>query len=239
MASPKFLLVGDVRTGGTVICETLNKHPALKVLTELFDNNPDETVLKIRQDIFYNLYNFVTPRPHLKNTLDQTLNFIPLINKVYEGFNGFKLHRESHVSYNNPTWAYLAARTDIKIIHLYRKNLLLQIISEKLAQQSGVWHLQNKEKRPEWRKIYFEPVFLNSIFNQRASLVEYYKYMFAQSENLVISYEEIEQNIKSVIKVCLDFLGMPQADLEIPFRKLTTAKPKDILYNYSELVEYF
>src|SRR5215212_7728464 len=110
----RFAIVGNPRTGSNYLLDGLKTSPAIRMYHEIFAAH-NRTVGKDFEKIFSTIYQYES-----KST----------------GLVGFK------VFYNHLTdqeWQKLAARKDLKVIHLTRRNRLRTVISLEIAFKTGQW----------------------------------------------------------------------------------------------------
>ena len=217
--SPSFILLAEVRTGGTVLADSLTNHTRLKVLGEVFNVGQYEDWKAWRRSIIQQLYSST-------HEIGPSDDFAPILNYIFEHFSGFLLHRQSQIAEGNPSWMYMASLTNIKIIHLYRENLFLQYFSERLAISTEIWHLRcsNEQSRPEWAPITIDVKHCLSTMQERMKSFHLMRYLFARHSNITIRYEEIEADINRVLDYCQGFLEVPLERL--PGQSAQTYKQK-------------
>lgn len=211
------------------MADSLDNHSELDVLGEVFDVTPSDEWRKVRQSIVGRLY-------AQGKDIDPDSNLLPIINYVFDNYNGFILHRQWQISENNFAWSYLATRQDLKIIHLYRTNLFKQYLSAKLAETTSVWHLPSVEGQcPEWRPITIDIDHCLKIMRQRQIFFNWSRHLFRDNASITVSYESIEDNIHRVLSYCQGFLGVALEQLPVNFRKLTCKHPKDLIANFEDV----
>lgn len=131
----RFAVVGDARTGSTMVVHGLNDHPEIVCFREVFNflqefvdywvEGRDPNVaseLELRQN---------DPAGFLKECV---FNEHPAGTKAV----GFKILYK-HVVGNRAVLPLLVGDNDLKIIHIKRRNLLRVMISTKIAQHTGRW----------------------------------------------------------------------------------------------------
>ena len=198
----KFILLSEVRTGGTVLADSLSRHSRLAVLGEILDCGPSDYWKQVRRPWVSRLYAG-------REDIDWQANLVPLVNHVLTQYNGFVLHRQWQIADANPAWAYLAARRGLRVIHLHRENVWRQYVSEQLAKATAVWHLESPEQpRPAWQPITIDLAHCLHTMRERRKFFHWGQALFAEHPAITLRYEEIESNITGVLDYCQGFLGV-------------------------------
>ena len=142
LAYSRFIVLGQGRTGSTLLVQALNSHPAIVGFGEIF--NFSEFLNADAEPVQFNIAGWSTDQAAdraLRSSDYQRFlrervfcNHEPLVRAV-----GFKFHYE-HVWGNDPSLAgYLAADKDLRVIHLTRRNRLRTLVSKNLALKTGRW----------------------------------------------------------------------------------------------------
>jgi LPS sulfotransferase NodH len=229
LRTSSFLILAEVRTGGTMLTTALDGHSQLSVLGEVLDSGPGCYWQERRRPIVEALYD----KP---DKFSPDSNLVPLINHLFAHHDGFLVHRQWQIADNNPTWAYLAALSDLKVIHLHRENLFKQYASEQLALATNVWHLeQASQQRPDWRPIAIDVDHCLWTLRQRQRYFAWGRAQFAGHPQLVVRYEDIQQDVQSVLTYCQGFLGVPLERLTVRHRKLVNRPIKELIGNQDKV----
>jgi LPS sulfotransferase NodH len=224
-----FIMLGEVRTGGTVLVDSLSRHRGLTVLGEILDVGPSEFWRQRRRQMVAQLYSG-------RDDVDPQSNLVPLLNHILAEYNGFVLHRQWQIAQDNPAWAYLAARRGLKVIHLHRENVWRQYVSEQLAMASDVWHLERPDQsRPVWQPVTVDLAHCLHMMRVRRKLFRWGQALFAEHPTITLRYEDIEANICGVLNYCQDFLGVPRENLPVVHRKLTNRPPSQLVANFNAI----
>lgn len=232
----KFILLTDNRTGSTLVQEALNSHPNLGVESEILCFHAPETswACQERQKLAKEMYF----GKHLKG-LNEYSDLIPLINRIFQKFDGFKIHRRNQIACDNPAWVYLANKPDLKVIHLIRRNKLLQYISLMRSNKSQVWHVDANGQKPELPKVHID---VNAAWNLMRSWEieeEYFKNLFAFKDNITIYYEDLLKNTHNVLAYVQGFLGVEMQELLVAYQKVNPDNIDDMVENVEEVRSYF
>jgi hypothetical protein len=224
-----FILLCEVRTGGTVLADSLSRHSRLAVLGEILDCGPSDYWKQVRRPMVARLY------PD-REDIDPQADLIPLIDHVLDRYNGFVLHRQWQIAADNPAWNYLAARRELRVIHLYRDNLWRQYVSEQVAKASTVWHLEGLDQpRPDWQPVTVDLRHCLHTMRERRQFFHWGQRLFAGHPAITLRYEDIETEIGRVLDDCQKFLQVPREALPVVHRKLTNRPPSQLVGNFEAI----
>lgn len=187
----KFFLSFHERTGSTMLCHILNKHPDIKCFFELLAT-PHERV-KDKQAYYP------------KNALYEIL-------KHYHSSNvenvGFKFKYPNQHNYYPEVTKYLYSNHDIKIIFLYRKNVIKQYIS-KINQLTltEIYKEANIQEERSIPKILFDTkvqtFFYQYTTHYMMSTKLIYKLLLNRPNVIIIDYEELyTQTEETILQLC-------------------------------------
>ncbi len=193
----RFIIFAHMRCGSTALTHALNEHPGLRVAMEPFHKkyaewhpqSPDySTLIRDRE----------------------TAHFYA--DDLFARHNGMKV-----LDYHLKPECYeeMLLRDDVKVIRLSRRNQLQAIVSALIAQQTGVWHADEKRSGNVPR---LQPLPLDVIGQQleaARSLQRLYQGMIARKPpqaRMDITYEElftpdVDGNVERLCDV-QDFLGV-------------------------------
>ena len=259
----KYILLGHMRSGSSVLNESLEMHPDLKIAYEAFHVSASVELTNIPnvKDIIEELYGFrnwektdsnlycrwqkkpdmeIFPKEGNLNigsykSLVENVCLNPFLDKVFETYDGFKI-LYNQLKRNYKIWDYLSSYPELKVIHTYRKNYLDSLISLILANSSGVWQKKNMNSEIKDRPFYLPPLLVEEYFYTLDFEIEHFTSMFRNS--LTIEYNQIfdwEKTMKSI----QDFLGIKYISMQEKYLKRNTKKAKDLVSNYSELQSMF
>jgi hypothetical protein len=152
-----FVLVAHARSGSSLLMDALGQHPHILNCDELFGDTEEE-----RPDLPLSFQRFNPSSPIRYRNSQSGRDFLHHI--FYEAAHplplravGCKiLHNQCLFSPSARTvWTFLRSRRDIRIIRLFRRNLLAAWVSLETAFQTQQWHLapdlesHEREKRIE------------------------------------------------------------------------------------------
>ena len=140
-AYSRFIILSQPRTGSTLLAEALNSSPEIRCFGEIFNflwdaidyriegydiRSADDLALRIK-----------APRDFLRSRI--FCEHPGAIRAV-----GFKFHYQHYMAAPG-VWQALQEDEGLSVIHLQRRNLLRVLISDKLAERTGVYELKSKD----------------------------------------------------------------------------------------------
>lgn len=230
MPSPSptpFVIVADVRTGSTLLSSSLDRHPEVRCRGELFhpDDFPDNQVPG-------------GPRHALgaEALIARALRGEPA---AAVGFRAMVFHPDPAAQ---PQWAsaweWLAARPDLHVIYLRRRDALAQFASLRIAHWTGRFNpspedpLYDPEQRP---RVRIDPAELWRWIDERAGLYARCREHLAGKSALELAYEDLTADWDGCIDWIEAFLGVARQPLA-PAKKKQEQRPlSESVANYAEL----
>ncbi|HEY9809667.1 MAG TPA: tetratricopeptide repeat protein [Halomicronema sp.] len=211
----KFIIFAQARTGSTTLAAILNVHPKINISFEPFCTEENvgisfsKNYLKDSQQVEFlpkqsEFFHWVHQYPIsvLKNVLEE----------IHKKFNGIK-----HLSYSLPYQINqsLLSQPEYKVIFLTRRNLLQQVVSINISQQSGEW-VTNKQKVKEAQYVSIDLHNLKNELTKHQQEIKTYKAELQKTDRnfLEIYYEDIfdgnlflDLKLKKIHQI-LDYLGL-------------------------------
>lgn len=133
----RFLVLANARTGSYMLVQALNSHPKVTCFSELFNAEMDH--------VDFNVAGYDNHDPEARCLRDRDFQRF-LSERIIAGHPdgtraiGFKL-LYSHVWGFPGLLEHLIEDTDLRIVHLKRRNLLRVLVSTKIAERTGVWQM--------------------------------------------------------------------------------------------------
>jgi LPS sulfotransferase NodH len=214
----KFLLLTSPRSGTHMLKSSLDSHPNIVCLTEMF--NPDYIEEK---------YPYDDSMPAQK-VLDEFIycDYNPEIKAV-----GFCLHRIGARFGNWPNlWQILAEMPDLYVISLSRENLLRRYLSVQLQQ---IRNLEEAELKP----ITFDPEKLMQDFQKQRKKIKDINEFLSHHPIINVTYEQLCKSYPATMKKLQDFLGVPAIDIQPNTAKRNNPPITNFILNYQELKQSF
>lgn len=225
----KFLISCAARSGSTMLCTLIGSHPQALCHHEVFARDGSVPVFGI----------YARKRKastEFDNALKQYRNREPerfLHDIVFDAQGrrcvGFKLKTDEVFRPDyQPVRDLVAADTDIKIIHLVRRNLIDQYVSHRVVEQTGVHFLRPADERPEVQPFNVDIARFRAFAEDVGKRQQAAYDLYGRHRNFTIAYEDLVAPESSA----LDDL---QAFLEIDNRPLSANTIK-ILRNNRALI---
>ncbi len=157
---------------------------------------------------------------------------------------GFKLFYEhARSGREKSTWDYIRRHEDLKIIHLFRANLLDCFLSIQTAETTAVWEIELDEPStheqpilriaPDTCERYF-----SNLASQRKKVAS--ELFSPERQVLRVEYErDVLGNFDETLHRMQDFLGLAPQALPQLLRKQATAPTRTRIENYAELRRRF
>ncbi|AFZ37812.1 sulfotransferase, putative [Stanieria cyanosphaera PCC 7437] len=232
----KFLILCRSRTGSNFLVSLLQSHPQIRAFGEVFTEEEhiywgypgynSEQILQLRKNNPIEFLNKVVYR-----------ETFPLVSAV-----GFKLfYDQAKRGQQKNIWGYLQKMSDVKIIHLKRKNILEAHVSHKLAERNNQWILLDNQK-----ELMLEPIALDydeclQAFEQTKIWETEYEQFFAKYKHPIqtIYYEELVSNTLLITRELQNFLEVNYWFLNTYTKKQNQVSLRDKIINYDELKDKF
>ena len=224
----KFIILSSPRSGTHMLRSSLLNHPDIVVHHELFN---------IYQGFFH-------PYPldtHALTILNDYAFLCPQNMRAV----GLPIHEDEPSDKKAPhwldAWQILKEMSDLKIIHLSRRNLLKRKISEEMAAILRQWTLypHNQPRKGVVRIKSIIPQMLEKHFQTMNERYDHYHEFFSSQEKIQVVYEDLCNNYESVMRDIQSFLDVTQASLSTSTQKRPSYSLREIITNYDELKSYF
>jgi len=248
MSCKLFITASIQRTGSTLLTGSLNSHPQIKCLSELFmDNNFDKIVGSyqgyIRRSFLNRLMGTFWKNRSIKIFLDE------LGTKPKNLFKTETQRRQcTHIGFklmlnharNYPAILRYARSHDMAFIHLVRKNLLKTEISRVRNQVSKIPHLFVKDKnakRYRLPRVFLDPGSLIARLDRIDGQNKAWQQELAKSRSMTVYYEDLAKDPLAEINRIHIFFDLDKIEqLIIPTRKMSPASLAQAVENYDEVV---
>ncbi|MDZ7752522.1 MAG: sulfotransferase [Gammaproteobacteria bacterium] len=236
----RFIILSRSRSGTNFLRGLLNSHPAIRCFSEVFgapdsvkwgmDDLPDHVSHHTRQ---------------MKNRPDrfvETKVYGPVPSRIQAvGFKIFYYHAAEAPTQH--IWDWLHHHSEIKVIHMMRRNLLDTAISLRLAQASGSWKVSKASPNTGSDRagplVSIDPDWCQEVFEQTTIWQKSAEKWFCDHDILNLYYEDLREDPNREIKRCLDFLHLPQAKLDPNTIRQSKKNRADKVANFQRLKEHF
>jgi LPS sulfotransferase NodH len=243
----KFILLGQGRSGSSLITEALAEHPDVRVAGEVF--HTDE---KGRRLAFQALNDagpgdkreaqYYRDGADAWQFLEQVVFHAPPQGGLLAaGFKMFYLHARRNPA-EKRAWSYLLANDGVRVIHLIRENMLESYISLRVAFLTGEWERVKgmNTQRKEQPRLRLEPKECEVYFNQELAWRKWAVESFSSHSLLEVKYErDVCARFVGVMDEIHDFIALPRRRARKLLEKQAQRAPREAVINYEELKEYF
>jgi LPS sulfotransferase NodH len=257
-----FVLLSDIRTGSTLLASYLKSHSEILMLSEVFKHSDTKVYFSLRgfrrrahsEDVIE--LRDSDPVQFLEREVFRT--YPAEIEAV-----GFKLHytqarsrkrwwdtseyadwwehmddrhRTVWRDANSDLWAYLQSRTDIKVIHLVRENLLRQKLSAEMAKATRMWgKTEGASGLDEKPQVSLDPEICRRDFAAKERMRREAEDRFENHDTLRVTYESLAGSPQDTLARIQRFLAVGTEELETPKKKQETRPLDEAIANYPEL----
>lgn len=228
-----FLVICHSRTGSNFLLWLLTSHPRIQHIGEPFGAYQLEhpwVMTRIRE---------IGSVGYLKERLQRKGNENAIAFKLlYEHLEPDFAAKWGLADMENLT-EYIRSATDLKVIHLRRRNRLQNLISHRIAEVTKTYILFNPNKRTNDVQIELTPQECEAEFLRVAALEEHYTHMFAHHPTLEVFYETLAIDTQNEGRRILDFLSLKQHRLQEQTVKQNVRSVQDVVRNYEALKTHF
>lgn len=230
----KFIVLGRSRVGSNLLRSLLNDHPAIEAFGELFRSREsldwdhigdwqDESLLPLFQN---------DPVTFLEKKLFR--KFPPETTAV--GFKIFYYHA-AEGSWS-PVWPYLEQMSDLRIIHIKRRNILKTHLSRKRAELTDSWvNTSGQKEKPVSVTLDYAECLAD--FERTRAYEEAFDARLAHHPIIEVAYEELARDYDGQMKLVQEFLGVPYSAVSPAIYKQSRQTLAEAISNYDELKAQF
>lgn len=220
----RFVIIGQERTGSTLLQMLLQSHPNVLSLGELFNGN-----IEIRRKSPIRAINegedpILFADQHLFDTNQSSITSI--------GFRLFYTHAK--IGSWKHIWKYIADQ-NLKIIHLKRKNLLDRYLSFQVAQRTKEWAKTNSKGPIKSPRVTINVQDCVRSFNETEWFYNHIESQFVNNEIYELYYEDLTSSLEFESKKIQEFLGLNFHNLSSPTRKQQKKPKREVIENYDNL----
>jgi len=258
-----FIVLCDIRTGSTMLTSFLADHPEVLMFFELFHVDRSqipfdvdgfrgkahaEEVVELRNTDpvqFLEEEVFQTYPAHLqavgfKLLYTQARNRemwwdTPRFSDWWEHMDG---SRKAWWNADSDLWSYLRSRTDVKVIHLVREDLLRQKLSARLAKATNKWGVgatggvEESKGKP---RVTLDPELCKRDFAAKERMQREAEQDFEDHDVLRTSYERILDDSSAELTRIQRFLDLDVQPLQTETQKQQKRPLEEAIDNYAEL----
>ncbi|MFO7536923.1 MAG: Stf0 family sulfotransferase [Chloroflexota bacterium] len=230
----RFIILGRSRVGSNFLRGLLNSHSHVEVFGEVFQTY--EAVAWALPGYGQSPATLALYQNDPAQFVEQELfhPFPPQITAV--GFKLFYYHAQDDD--RQAIWPYLQSRTDIKLIHIKRRNMLKTHLSRRRAEETDVWFNLSGERETQ-KPLTLDYQTCLDDFVQTRRWETAYDTFFQDHDRLDVIYEDLARNTETQMAQIQSFLGVAPQPL-IPETYKQARKPlSDAIANFDELKQQF
>jgi LPS sulfotransferase NodH len=212
----RFVVLTRSRTGSNLLLSFLNSHPNVFCEGEIFSKLKGTDPIK-----------------RLNNTFGKQPRHVRA-----KGFKIFYYHPLDADAVE--FWAELERRTEFRIIHLTRDNILRTLLSRKIAGIQGAWTgTRFDQGETADKQVSFHADELEEGFRQTQAWQDSAAARFAGHPMLQLTYEGLTENPLDSYRALSTFLGLPASELRTSLNKQNPESFRRLIRNYDELKQRF
>ena len=229
----RFVIAGTQRTGTSLIESTLDSHPDIRCLSEVYifrKGHGKSTEGSYRQ--FINQRRFVRRIAH---HIARPLLVRAHLDQLYQSYDvkatGFKfmLSQARHF----PETTHYLQENQVKILHVVRENVLKTLASRIAAKTRKLYH---SEGTVEVEKIYIPPRRLLKRLEKIQDETRQWRQIALGNPYVEVSYESFLADREQALKNSLEFIGVEYgASMFSTLRKINPDKLSDVIKNFDEV----
>ena len=231
----KFMISCAARSGSSMLCTLIHSHPQAICHHEVFAFEGQPTVMgaygrKRRQNREFEkrLRNYRDARP-------EAFLYDIVFNPQGRRCVGFKFKTDESLKPAYKDILNLIVRdTDIKIVHLVRRNVLDQYISHRMVEQTGKTYIRKESERPEFQPFEIDTEHLSYYVRDVRARQEFSFQIFRKHRGTVIYYEDISDLEPSTVNDLQSFLDLDRHSLSTTMKKIIQGNT-DLVQNLDEV----
>lgn len=233
----KFIVLGHARSGSSLLSHALSEHDSIKMYGELFHESEDDRrrYSKVGERFYWDGDDGAQFLRHV------VFNRRRLAGETAIGFKIFYDHARKD-SNARAVWDYLASDTDIRVIHLSRKNLLEVRVSLEIALRNKRWDqpIGTQKKDTEFEPVLIGKEKCEAFFNKILAYRRWAQDCFRRHLVLEVEYEEhLCKDFQATMNKVQSFLGVPCRPAQKLLEKQASRSSHEQIINYCELKEFF
>lgn len=226
-----FIILGRSRVGSNLLRGLLNAHRQISAYGEIFR---DVTDLDWEHMGYFQTPKTVTmlQEDSAKFIRQKLFGRYPRYLKAV-GFKIFYYHAQ-----NTGVWEYLQAETNLRVLHLKRKNILKTHLSRKKAAATDLWvKTSHRQEGQTTFELEYDEC-LNDFVRTR-QWEQKFDAFFQSHPMLEIFYEDLAANRAQEMRRVEQFLGVDFEAVQPSTRKQSKAKLSETILNYDALKSRF
>jgi LPS sulfotransferase NodH len=207
----RFAIIGNARTGSNYLLDGLKTSPAIRMYHEIFASHNRE-IGKDFEKVLSTIYQYES----------KSIKMV-----------GFKVFY-NHLS--DEEWKKLVGLSDLKVIHLTRRNRLRTVISLEIAFKTGRWTTAGNSAGPREKRVTLDPHTLLKRIDSIEAGETLTRVRFCGHPVLEIVYEDLVQSSHDVFNTVGAFLNVDGIDSsKIRLKQQNPEGLKELIVNYDEV----
>ena len=234
-----FILLGTQRTGSTVVCNSLADHPQVLQYGELFHRVELNRVTEAARQTIGVERCLSNGFPVCRDSDNGDEYLAKLFSQsTREQAIGFKMMcnhaRKGPIA---SAWDYLDRHTEIRILHMQRRNWLKPLISIVRTGRTSVWHSM---KSMTTEPFDIPPALCQEYFDEMERWRDMIQPLLANHPVLALEYQQLLEDFSGTMARTCDFLEVNSEIAMVPsLVKIAQHEPHIELTNYQELQTHF
>lgn len=232
--SPRIVIVGNARSGTTMLLNALKSHSQLNLFDEILvvlDPMSDHAI--VRKEIYKQCYRQEMQLIDNSILIDfREISLYPFMREIFYQANGFKILFWHTCSFSENVWTSLQM-FDPHIIYVER-NPIECYISERLATLSGVWNTTDSSERYHPDPINLTPDCISGI-QFIDNLPKQFMASYGNSFKITrINYHELTNDWEGASRYLQEEIGVEYNRLEVPNKKVLFRDTFTYVKNWKE-----
>lgn len=231
----KFVIICTARTGSTMLWSYLNSHPDILCLSSVYDRSDRINFGRFYGDLPDVYWDSQLVKERDKNPVGFLETYIfKTFSRRYKAV-GFKYfyYNDRFLQNKNELIDYFATNTDIKFLHIKRRNLLASLFSYKRAFSQDQWITADIDFKTKICVSECERYFKTTIDQQKR-----FDNLFKR-RSFQIVYEDIALRPQKILIDLQKFIKVSPVRLETEMVKNKNKKLSETITNFAELKSHF
>lgn len=214
-------MIATRRTGSNLLLSYLNSIPNASFAGEI-----------LNQSMYYGVRRRFISKKTVMRHIAYSIHDCP---RILCGAKIIKIHLDSH---RISLFDLKALFPNGRFIVLYRKSILDQFVSLKIAQATDTWQWTNGFKLPP--SIYISPAEFKEYSQMTKAFYEgLFKYSWFKDFSIVVSYEDLAENAQEIFnETVFPFLRVPPSPVQSCMIKQNTRPLCQLIENYQEIAPF-
>lgn len=233
----RFIVLGSGRTGSNLLVSMLNSHPQIQCLNELFNPSEPDRILWGRAERETGSEDLALRASNPVRFLEERVFVDPTGRARLVGFKIFYYHARDPIG--EQVWLHLRSDSELKVIHIKRRNRLRKHLSEQVAKMTRKWAITSDREAHRNIKVTLPVEQCVASFERTIGYENEAAEFFKNHAILDVYYEALSSNSEQIGARVLNFLGAKQLPMVSSTRRQIVQPLREIVENYDDLVAHF